>query len=350
MRKYILPALLLLTMLVQAQPSIPVIPAPARLDIRSGQFIIDPNTTLRYDAANPELRRIAGWFSVAVHRISGFSLSSKPSGGKSISLKLKLNDGLGSEGYRLDITPAQISIEASGPAGVFYALQSVLQTLPGIRTNAALAVPCMSVEDKPRFGWRGLHLDVSRHFFGPEVIRQYIDLMARYKMNRFHWHLTDDQGWRMQIDRYPALTSTGAWRVDQTHLVWGSRPQAQPGQTPDYGGFYTKEQLRELVAYARDRNVVIVPEIEMPGHSSAAIAAYPTLSCTRIPQLPMTGGDYKGISSNFCAGNDSVFTFLEGVLTEVMDVFPSQYIHIGGDEVDKGPWKRCDRCQARMKK
>ena len=350
MRKILFPFLLLLTTLVQAQQTLPVIPAPARLDMRDGRFVIDPKTTLRFDAANPELRRISGWFSDAVHRISGIRLASQKPGGKAISLKLKLNDMLGAEGYRLDVTPSQINIEASGPAGVFYALQSVLQTLPGMRTNAALVVPCMSVEDKPRFGWRGLHLDVSRHFFGPEVIKQYIDLMARYKMNRFHWHLTDDQGWRMQIDRYPALTDIGAWRVDQNHLVWGSRPQAKPGQTPDYGGFYTKQQLRELVAYARDRNVVIVPEIEMPGHSAAAVAAYPNLSCARTPQLPMTGGDYKGISSNFCAGNDSVFTFLEGVLTEVMDVFPSQYIHIGGDEVDKGPWKKCDRCQARMKK
>ncbi|MCE2835276.1 MAG: glycoside hydrolase family 20 zincin-like fold domain-containing protein [Chitinophagaceae bacterium] len=159
MRNYILPVMLLLTSLVQAQSLVPLIPAPARLELRSGQFIIDPGTTLRYDAAQPELRRIAGWFSDAVHRISGLRLAQQRSGGRSISLKLKLNDGLGSEGYRLEVTPAQVSIEASGPAGVFYALQSVLQTLPGIRTNAPMAVPCMSVEDKPRFGWRGLHLD-----------------------------------------------------------------------------------------------------------------------------------------------------------------------------------------------
>jgi len=232
MRNYILPVMLLLTMLVQAQQPVPVIPAPARMEMRSGQFVIDRQTTFRFDAAQPELRRLAGWFSDAVHRLSGLRLTQQKPGGKSINLKLKLNDGLGSEGYRLEVTPAQVSIEASGPAGVFYALQSVLQTLPGIRTNAPLAVPCMSVEDKPRFGWRGLHLDVSRHFFGPEVIRQYIDLMARYKMNRFHWHLTDDQGWRMQIDRYPELTRTGAWRVDQTSSPRSRCPAIRPPPSP----------------------------------------------------------------------------------------------------------------------
>jgi hexosaminidase len=195
-----------------------------------------------------------------------------------------------------------------------------------------------------------MHLDVSRHFFSADVVKQYINLMAMYKMNTFHWHLVDDQGWRIEIKKYPKLTSTAAWRVDQNDKVWGSRPQAKPGEAATYGGYYTQEQVKEIIAYAKTRNVTVVPEIEMPGHVASAIAAYPQLSCTQQPQLPLTGGNYNNVSSNYCAGNEEVFSFLQDVLTEVIALFPSTYIHIGGDEVDKGPWKKCERCQARMKK
>ncbi|MCH5687865.1 family 20 glycosylhydrolase [Niabella sp. W65] len=195
-----------------------------------------------------------------------------------------------------------------------------------------------------------MHLDVSRHFFGPEFIKEYIDLIASYKMNRFHWHLVDDQGWRIEIKKYPNLTKTGAWRVDQNNLVWGVRPQAKPGEPATYGGYYTQDQVKDIIRYAAERNVMVVPEIEMPGHVASAIASYSWLSCLQQPQLSLTGGNYNGISSNYCAGNDSVFHFLEDVLTEVTNLFPSPYIHIGGDEVDKTPWKKCARCQARIKK
>jgi hexosaminidase len=173
--------------------------------------------------------------------------------------------------------------------------------------------------------------------------------MASYKINVFHWHLVDDQGWRIEIKKYPKLTEIGAWRVDNTNLNWRERPQAKEGEKPTYGGFYTQEQIKEIVKYAAERNITIVPEIEMPGHVASAIASYPQLSCTQQPQLPMTGGNYSNMSSNYCAGNDEVFSFLENVLAEVMPLFPSSYIHIGGDEVDKGPWNKCVRCQARMK-
>jgi hexosaminidase len=194
-----------------------------------------------------------------------------------------------------------------------------------------------------------MHLDVSRHFFSPEVIKEYIDLMATYKMNVFHWHLVDDGGWRIEIKKYPLLTQVGGWRVDKTNLPWGQRPQAQPGEQATYGGFYTQEQIKEIIAYAAAKNITIVPEIEMPGHVASAIAAYPALSCKQVPQLPLTGGNYNNISSNYCAGNDSVYLFLQNVLAEVIDLFPSAYIHIGGDEVDKDPWKKCARCQAKIK-
>lgn len=248
------------------------------------------------------------------------------------------------------VNKSTVVIKANSYGGIFYGLESVLQTLPQVRTNAALKVPCMQVNDYPRFKWRGMHLDVSRHFFSAEMVKEYIDLMATYKMNTFHWHLVDDQGWRIEIKKYPKLTETGAWRVDQTDKIWGARPQAQPGEVPTYGGYYTQEQVKEIVAYAKARNVTIVPEIEMPGHVASAIASYPQLSCTQLPQLPMTGGNYTNMSSNYCAGNDEVFGFLQDVLTEVIALFPSTYIHIGGDEVDKGPWKQCSKCQARMKK
>jgi hexosaminidase len=250
----------------------------------------------------------------------------------------------------LNVTPKSITISANTHRGLIYGIQSLLQTLPAIRTNAALQVPCLEIVDYPRFAYRGMHLDVSRHFFGPEFVKTYIDLIASYKMNTFHWHLVDDQGWRIEIKKYPKLTSVGAWRVDQNDIAWGSRPQAKPGEAATYGGYYTQEQIKDIIRYAEERNISIIPEIEMPGHVASAIASYPYLSCTQKPQLPLTGGNYSGMASGYCAGNDSVFTFLENVLAEVIQLFPSKYIHIGGDELDKEPWKVCPRCQARIKK
>jgi len=334
---------------LHAQEPPALIPQPSSMKVFPKAFLIRPGTSLRVEGSSSELRRISDWFRHAVRELSGVSLTAGGAEKGAIELRIDRSVSGGPEAYRLDVTTRSIRIAAPSPAGVMYALQTVLQTLPAVRTNANLSVPCMSVEDAPRFPWRGLHLDVSRHFFGPEVIKEYIDLMARYKLNRFHWHLTDDPGWRLEIKRYPELTRTGAWRVDHTDRPYGARPQARPGETPTYGGYYTQPQVREIIAYAQDRNVTIVPEIEMPGHSAAAIASYPQLSCTGKPQLPMTGGNYNGVSSNLCPGNDSVFSFIADVLGEVMDLFPSEYIHIGGDEVDKSPWKDCPRCQARMK-
>jgi len=341
----LLAAMLLLGKLQAQQVSI--IPQPAKLEVLSGYFLINETVSLQYNEP-ALLKPAADWFRAAIADISGISLSAQPNAARRIVLQLATPVQPKDESYTLDVSANLITIKAKSYGGIFYGMQSVLQTLPAIRTNALLQVPCMRVQDAPRFGWRGMHLDVSRHFFGPEVIKQYIDLMAAYKMNTFHWHLVDDQGWRIEIKKYPKLTSVGAWRVDQNDKVWGSRPQAKPGETPSYGGYYTQAQLKEIVAYARQRNVTIVPEIEMPGHVASAIAAYPELSCTQQPQLPLTGGDYSNMSSNYCAGNDAVFTFLQDVLTETMAIFPSTYIHIGGDEVDKGPWKKCARCQQRM--
>jgi hexosaminidase len=317
--------------------------------LKDGTFTIDANTVIQFNAADTRLKATADYLNSQISRISGITLSFNKPSSKNIYLTLSKLPAVSAEGYALDVQTSGIRIKATDPAGLFYGIQSLLQTLPQVRTNALLTVPSMEVRDQPRFKWRGMHLDVSRHFFSVDVVKQYIDLMAMYKMNTFHWHLVDDPGWRMEIKKYPKLTSVGAWRVNQNDKVWGARPQAQPGERADYGGYYTQAQLKEVVAYAKARNITIVPEIEMPGHVASAIAAYPNLSCTQQPQLPMTGGNYSGISSNYCASSEEVYTFLQDVLTEVLAIFPSTYIHIGGDEVDKTAWKKCARCQAKMK-
>jgi hexosaminidase len=332
-----------------AQRTVSIIPQPVSIKVNEGSFLIDKNTNIEFSRKQKDLFAVADFFVSSVKDVSGQTLSINKKGSKNILLSIEPIAKVGNEGYMLDVTNTSISIKANTKVGILYGLQTLIQQLPAIRTNAQLQIPCMSVTDYPRFKWRGMHLDVSRHFFGPDIVKEYIDLMASYKMNVFHWHLVDDQGWRIEIKKYPRLTEIGAWRVDQTNKVWSSRPQAKDGEIPTYGGYYTQEQIKEIVKYAADRNITIVPEIEMPGHVASAISAYPALSCTKKPQLPLTGGNYTNMSSNYCAGNDSVFTFLENVLSEVIGLFPSQYIHIGGDEVDKGPWKLCPHCQARMK-
>ncbi|MES2330672.1 MAG: family 20 glycosylhydrolase [Bacteroidota bacterium] len=336
--------------ILHAQTQLSIIPKPVEINQAPGFFTIDPQVSLQIAADQVALKPAADFFVGAVNDISGIKIPVNKTSRKKITLSVVKNFPLNNEGYYLTVTPAAVKITAKSYAGIFYGLQSLLQTFPQVRTNAVLQVPCMEIRDEPRFKWRGMHLDVSRHFFSPAVIKNYIDLMAMYKLNTFHLHLVDDQGWRIEIKKYPALTATGAWRVDQTSLPWGARPQAKPGEQPSYGGYYTQEQVKEIVAYAQKRNITVVPEIEMPGHVASAIASYPNLSCNEKPQLTITGGNYTDMSSNYCAGKDEVFGFLEDVLTEVMAIFPSSFIHIGGDEVDKGPWKACPRCQARMKK
>ncbi|PTN06293.1 family 20 glycosylhydrolase [Mangrovibacterium marinum] len=336
--------------LLFAENLLPIIPQPVSVQLKQGSFIIDGETGIQFDKTQQELKQAADFFANAVAHISAYQLVTNQQKTKTIALSLQELPTIGAEGYQLDVTPEKIDLRANTKAGIIYGMQSLLQLLPAIRTNAALEIPCLSITDYPRFKWRGMHLDVSRHFFGPEVVKEYIDLMASYKLNTFHWHLVDDQGWRIEIKKYPKLTDIGAWRVDQTQLPWDQRPQAKDGEKPTYGGYYTQEQIKEIVRYAAERNVTIVPEIEMPGHVASAIAAYPELSCKQKPQLPLTGGDYTDMSSNYCPGNEEVFHFLEDVLSEVIELFPSTYIHIGGDEVNKDSWKACERCQARMKK
>lgn len=334
---------------LNAQNTVNIIPKPVTLDIKKGVFVIDRFTTLRL----PESRDMvssANFFVRSVNDISGITLPFNKSLKKVIELKIDKKAVPQAEGYKLSVSPERIVITANSNQSILYGMQSILQTLPAIRTNAALEVPAMEITDYPRFKWRGMHLDVSRHFFSPETVKTYIDLIAKYKLNTFHWHLVDDQGWRLEIKKYPKLTSVGAWRVDRNHKDWESREIMQPGESPTYGGFYTQQQVKEIVAYATERGITVVPEIEMPAHVASAIAAYPLLSCIQKPQTVLPGGIYpQDFQTSYCAGNEDVFKFLEDVLTETMTLFPSKYIHIGGDELDKRFWEKCPKCQKRMK-
>jgi hexosaminidase len=323
-----------------------IIPEPVQMDLKYGVF--DPSgASIRYDATNVELRALGGVLNDYWKHVTGRKMPVNDRRTKSIEISLDRKERPGTEGYSLDISPKAIRISENSHAGVFYGLQTLFQMLPAIRTNGAIELPCLHVEDFPRFGWRGMHLDVSRHYFPPEFIKEYLDLMARYKMNVFHWHLADDQGWRLEIKRYPKLTEVGAWRVEHPGVPWDQIERGKPNERAAYGGWYTQQQAREIVAYAKARNIVVLPEIEMPGHSIAAIAAYPELSCQGKPVQVQTGGNY-GYAPVYCPGKDSVFLFLQNVLDEVISVFPSEYIHVGGDEVDKTLWKSCPNCQARM--
>lgn len=347
--KNIILTILFCPFFILAQQKTSIIPQPVSLQMEEGTFVIDGSTTIVFKKSDKNLKNAANFLSAGVQKISGLSIVQNKNKSKKIEFNIGSINEIGAEGYLLNVTPDLVQITANTHKGIIYGIQSLFQVLPQIRTNTLMKVPCMKVKDYPRFKWRGMHLDVSRHFFSVDMVKEYIELLTYYKMNTFHWHLVDDQGWRIEIKKYPKLTETGAWRVDQNNKIWSKRPQAKEGEEANYGGFYTQEEIKDVVKFAAERGVTVVPEIEMPGHVASAIASYPELSCTQKHQLPLTGGDYTNMSSNYCAGNDTVFEFNQNVLTEVMALFPSEYIHIGGDEVDKTSWKNCPKCQARMK-
>ncbi len=311
---------------------------------KSGQLSLSDKTIVVYDEA------LAGSALYFQEYISGkynivpkIVISGESEKQRSL-IRLKLNNEYKEGQYHLVVTRNEAEIEGSA-SGVFYGIQSLIQLLP-MSTKAGqkvLKVPSVSITDEPRFVYRGMLLDVSRHFFTPDFVKKCIDLAALHKMNYIQLHLTDDQGWRVEIQKYPQLNETGSWRNGTSIGQW-------PGTGNDsirHGGFYTRDEIKDLVDYAQKRYVTIIPEIEMPGHSLAALASYPWLGCTGGPyQVKETWGAGDDV---FCAGNDSVFAFLEDVLEEVMEMFPSEYIHIGGDECPKERWKNCPECQARIK-
>ena len=341
---------------------ISIIPEPVSLKTKKGTFIIDASTNIV--VTDQEDKKAAQFFTDYVKKYYGITLTSKMWKGP---VKLYKNYILIStkkfikapekDGYTLDVTNNTINISGDTHTGTFYGIQTLIQLLPLDKKN--MSIPCLSITDYPRFAYRGMHLDVGRHFFPVEFVKQYIDFIALHKMNYFHWHLTEDQGWRIEIKKYPRLTQVGAFR---NGTVIGRRGAAGNDNTP-YGGFYTQDEIKDVVQYAADRHITVVPEIEMPGHSSAAIAAYPYLSCfeneptkMRMPSEASKNATGKLVQEGwgvfddvYCAGNDSTFQFLQDVLDEVIPLFPSKYIHIGGDESPKANWKRCPKCQARIK-
>lgn len=335
----------------KTKPSI--VPLPQKVESHKGDFLLNSQTQMFLDPASAE---IFSYFSTQLRRYTRQTLSVPLSDALHLTNVIEVttsnaNPALGPEGYELLVNADSILIRGQ-PAGLFYGLQSLLQLLPQISsdsrpTNAVLRIPCVHIEDQPRFKWRGLMLDVSRHFFSKDEVKQLLDAMAVYKLNTFHWHLTDDQGWRIEIKKYPRLTEVGAWRKS---IGFGLDPKSAIAYGPDgrYGGYYTQDDIREVVAYAKSLHITIVPEIDMPGHSSAALAAYPQLSCTGDPfKTDLPAGIFDGV---YCAGNEESFSFLQDVFSEVFELFPDNYVHIGGDEVLTNNWHNCAKCQAVMKK
>ena len=345
MKKTLIILLLVQSTLTYAQHRVNIVPEPVSVTGHEGSFVLGPTTRLVVKEAS--LRKEAAYFNDYLQQFYGFKLVVSDQTGPGALVLRTVKDGFESdEAYHLDVSKKDVRIEGKTSTGVFYGLQSLIQLLPvpdSGATPSSLEVPAVSVQDAPRFAYRGLHLDVGRHFFPAPFIKKYIDLMAHYKYNTFHWHLTEDQGWRIEIKRYPLLTSVGSMRKE-TMVDKNFDPYKGDG-TP-YGGFYTQDEIRDVVRYAADRHITIIPEIEMPGHSLAALTAYPYLGCTGGPYE--VGTKWGVFDDVYCAGNDSVFTFVENVLDEVMDLFPSHYIHIGGDECPKTRWKTCPKCQKRI--
>ncbi len=337
---------------------IDIIPKPLQMKKGSGVFVVDGETKLIIGKNDLQIRQVARYLSDRFRLVAGFNLqlvAYSPENGENCILFDQISDPkLGNEGYRLVVEKGGIKLSANKPNGLFYGVQTILQLLPPqIYAGKKIAdvnwvIPAVTVVDKPRYSWRGMMLDVSRHFFPKDFVKQYIDYLAMHKMNTFHWHLNDDQGWRIEIKAYPKLTKVGAWRVDREAYNWNAREAQKPGEKATYGGFYTQDDIREIVAYAKSRFVTIVPEIEMPGHCLAALSAYPQYSCTGGPFTVPPGGVWP-IKDVYCAGNEDTYKFLQDILSEVIDLFPGKYIHIGGDEVNKQEWEKCPKCRARIK-
>ncbi len=320
-----------------------LIPQVQQIELRKGAFVFNNNTVFTVPETTDQ--RIFNFIKTNFPENKISQKHNSDNNNSVIFSKIKSDTLSNSELYYLDINSDNIEIKALSDTGYFYALQTLMQILPDtIPAEFSDTLPAISIFDKPQFKWRGAHLDVCRHFFDKAFVKKYIDLLAKHKMNRFHWHLTEDQGWRIEIKKYPKLTEIGSIRKE-TVIKKNFNPYKGDGK--EYGGFYTQEDIKEIVAYARERFITVIPEIEMPGHSLAALAAYPNLSCTKDSFEVLTRW---GISHDiYCAGNDSVFLFLQDVLDEVCELFPSKYIHIGGDEAPKDRWEKCAACQARIK-
>jgi hexosaminidase len=342
-----------------------LIPQPVEIQLSGGICQLTKVSSIVYDSK--ESMKIAEMLAQKLNTSTGFSIKAQQNTTGSILLSLNKTAValLGKEGYTLVSSPEGVIISANEPAGLFYGMQTLLQLLPKeIESKSAKemnwSIPCVKITDYPRFGWRGIMLDVSRNFFSKEDVKLYIDQIARFKYNTFHWHLSDDNGWRVEIKSLPKLTEVGAWRVPRFGQ-FGQRAEPKPGEAATVGGFYTQADIKEIIQYAQDLNVTIVPEIDIPGHSMAAIAAYPELSCTNDPNTKVNPGSsfsewyndgtFKMLLDNTLNPSDEkVYEFLDKVFTEIAALFPNPYIHVGGDECYKGFWTKDPGCQALMKK
>lgn len=324
-----------------------VIPLPQSISYTHQKpFELDAQTVITYPQGDALLQRNAQFLASYLKEITGLPLTIEPNvnSGKVIRLKTDLKKP-NQEAYQLTVASEQITIDGASPAGVFYGIQTLRKSID-VTEPKSLAFPTAVIDDAPRFAYRGMHFDVSRHFFTVDFIKQYIDILALHNLNKFHWHLTDDQGWRIEIKKYPRLTEVGSTRKETLigHLL-KDKPHQFDGKP--YGGFYTQEQIKEIVKYAQDRYITIIPEVDIPGHTLAVLTAYPELGCTGKDCA--VGTKWGVFDDVLCAGNEASYEFLEGVFGEITELFPSKYIHIGGDECPKTRWKECPKCQAKIK-
>jgi hexosaminidase len=341
-----------LGLFAQTKTELNLVPVPVHMKANAGQFVINSKTQIVLTPQNQEMKNAVAIFNELLRKSAGYRLAAGDSPVSSNAIVCKINPAIGNaEGYKLSVKSSIIVLEAQTPQGIFYGMQTLRQLLPSqierpYLSNVAWTVPCVEIEDYPRFVYRGLMLDVCRHFQPKEFVMKFIDMLAYHKMNTFHWHLTDDQGWRIEIKQYPKLMEISAFR-NRTLKGRYKAPDKREWNNTRHGGFYTQEDIKEVIAYAQKRFITIIPEIEMPGHAVAALAAYPELSCT--------GGPFEveglwGIFNDIYCPKEETFTFLQNVLSEVIDLFPSEYVHIGGDEAPKKRWERCAHCRALIKK
>jgi hexosaminidase len=350
----------------QTDTRIAIVPQPVKITQNSGYFTL-PQTITIQTVEVTDLKQTVTELQKRLSVPTGYKVSisgNAPAAVIKLELNKTVNATIGDEGYTLSVTQKNIIIKANKPAGIFYGVQTLMQLLPKEIEDSVLAgtiewkAPCVEITDYPRFGWRGLMFDVARHFFTKEEVKSYIDQMSKYKLNLLHLHLTDDEGWRIEIKTLPKLTSVGAWSVYRVGQ-FGSFPPPGPNEPRNYGGFYTQDDIRELVQYAKERFINIMPEIDVPGHSLAAIAAYPELSCSNgVKNIGVSSGEeikdwgtHTALyDDNLCPANENVYEFLDKVVTEVAQLFPFEYIHMGGDETFKTFWKSSDAITALMQK
>ena len=345
-----------------------IIPEPVSLQQKEGAYNLKTQIVIEEGSTNLAVKKIADWLKEKLS-VTGLPVSVASAAEKAdvhFSLNKTANNTIGKEGYQLIVSASNgVTITANDPAGLFYGAQTLLQLLPpaiesrSVVKNTSWSIPVVEITDYPRFGWRGLMFDVSRHFFGVKDVKEFIDDMAAYKYNLLHFHLTDDQGWRIEIKSYPKLTTVGAWNVQKTG-TFGTFSNPEPNESRNFGGFFTQSDIKEIVQYAKDRFINVMPEIEMPGHSLAAIASYPELTCTpgtyvvnsgeKFMVWPPSGHFYGLVDNTLCPANEKVYEFIDKVITEVAQLFPFEYIHMGGDETARNFWEKSDVIKALMKK